>query len=369
MKTLPLHEEYVRAGADFGDDPPWIVPGHFGDPAGEYRAAVEQAALFDLSDRTKFELAGPDARGFLNNLCTNDVKNLPIGGGCEAFLLTPTGKIVAHVLVGHYQQRDTTTLLLDTVTDQADAIGGYLGHYLVSEQVEPADRSEAFGMFHVCGPNAAAMLRSVTGQDVSDLAPLHNRVFQWPHDSRPWCQVRRRRALGLDGYDLLVPVGGSLDLWKKLRDAGAAPAGRETYETLRIEAGVPEFGADFDGQRFVMEVGRNAEAIAPNKGCYLGQEAVVMARDRGQVNRALMGVRAPADGLLPEGGRLFNGKDEVGQITSAAESPRLNQVIALAYLRRGSQEPGTALTVELETDGRTVTVCALPFVVQEMRSV
>ncbi len=362
MKTLPLHEEYVRAGADFGEESPWIVPGHFGDPAGEYQAAVGRAALFDLSNRSKVELAGPDGRVFLNNLCTNDVKNLPVGSGCEAFLLTATGKIVAHVLIGHYQQRETTALLLDAVPDQAVIISEYLDHYLVSEQAELADRSEMFGMFHVCGPEAAAILRSIVGQEVSDLASLGNRAIQWPHDSRPWCQVRRHQALGLDGYDLIVPVAGSLDLWKKLRDTGVVPAGRETYDTLRIEAGVPEFGADFDAQRFVMEAGRNAQAIAPNKGCYLGQEAVVMARDRGQVNRTLMGVAAPADGLLPEGGRLFKGKDEVGQVTSSAESPRLGQVIALAYLRRGSQEPGTALTVEPESDGRTVTVCALPFI-------
>jgi glycine cleavage system aminomethyltransferase T len=99
------------------------------------------------------------------------------------------------------------------------------------------------------------------------------------------------------------------------------------------------------------------------KGCYLGQESVVMARDRGQVNRTLMGVTTAADGLLPAAGRLFKGDDEVGQVTSSTESPRLNQVIALAYLRRGSQETGLQLVVEPATDGRTVTVCALPFVV------
>jgi folate-binding protein YgfZ len=362
MKTLPLHEEYVRAGADFGEESPWIVPGHFGDPVGEYQAAVERAALFDLSGRSKVELAGLDARAFLNNLCTNDVKNLPVGGGCEAFLITAKGKVVAHALVGHFQMREAPTLLLDTVPDQAAIIGDYLDHYLVSEQVELADRTELFGLFHVCGPEAASLLRSLAGQDFSDLAALHNRVFQWPRDSQPWCQVRRHQALGLDGYDLLFPVPSSLDLWKSLRDAGVVPAGRETYDTLRVEAGMPEFGADFDAQRFVMEVGRTAHAIAPDKGCYLGQEAVVMARDRGHINRTLMGVQAPSDGLLPEGGRLFSGKEEVGQITSSTESPRVRQVIALAYLRRGNQKPGTTLTVEPETDGRTVTVCALPFI-------
>ena len=87
-----------------------------------------------------------------------------------------------------------------------------------------------------------------------------------------------------------------------------------------------------------------------------------MARDRGQVNRMLMGVKSAGDELLPAGARLMRGADEAGLVTSSTFSPRTSQVIALAYIRRGSQEPGTELVVEPASDGRRVTVCALPFV-------
>ncbi len=360
MKTLPLHDAYVDAGADFDDAGSCLVPGHFGDPDGEYQAAVERAVLIDLSCRSKVELAGPESRAFLNNLCTNEVKELAVGAGCEAFLITAKGKVVAHLNVGHYQQPGASVLLLDAVPDQAADIVDYLGHYLISEQVELADRTQDFGLFHLCGPSAAAILQRATGQDFADLPSLHNRAVTWPWDGQMG-HVRRNKALGLDGYDLLCPATASLNLWRQLCDAGAVPAGMETYETLRIEAGTPEFGPDFDKQRFVMEVGRTAQAICHTKGCYLGQESVVMARDRGQVNRTLMGVETAGGELLAPGARLLRGADEVGQITSAAYSPRLSQVIALAYLRRGSQEPATELLVEPVEAGRSVTVCTLPF--------
>jgi folate-binding protein YgfZ len=362
MKTLPLHEEYVRAGADFDEEPGWLVPGHFGDPSGEYRAAVEGAVVFDLSCRSKVELAGPDARTFLNNLCTNDVANLPVGAGREAFLLTAKGRVVGYVLVGHYEQPDAPVLWLDTVPDQAAVIGDHMDHYLVSERVELADRTEVFGLFRVCGPRAGAVLQTAVGRSFADLPPLHNRALEWPAAGGSWCNVRRHFELGLEGFDVFCPAGRSLELWKQFRDAGAVPAGMEAHETLRVEAGIPEFGVDIDSERFVMESGRVAQAIAPDKGCYLGQESVVMARDRGQVNRTLMGVKTADDGLLPPQARLFRGADEVGQVTSSVLSPRLGKVIGLAYLRRGSQEPGTELVVEPEADGRRVTVCALPFV-------
>jgi aminomethyltransferase len=58
---------------------------------------------------------------------------------------------------------------------------------------------------------------------------------------------------------------------------------------------------------------------------------------------------------------LFNGDAEVGQVTSSALSPRLGQVIALAYLKRGHQEPGLELVVEPASDGRKAIVAKLPF--------
>jgi tRNA-modifying protein YgfZ len=363
MKTLPLHDDYVAAGADFDDGGSCLVPGHFGDPDGEYRAAIASAVLIDLSCRSKIELAGSEARAFLNNLCTNEVKSLAVGAGCEAFLITAKGKVVAHLNVGHYQLQDAANLWLDAVADQATDIVEYLGHYLISEQVELADRTPDFGLFHLCGPSAAAILQRAVGQDFAGLPLLHNRAVNWPWDGLSG-HIRRNHMLGLDGYDLFCPAAASLNLWRQLRDAGAVPTGMETYETLRIEAGTSEFGPDFDKQRFVVEVGRTAQAICHTKGCYLGQESVVMARDRGQVNRTLMGVQAQGPELLASGARLLRGADEVGQITSATYSPRLSQAIALAYVRRGNQEPGMELVAEPLDAARTVTVCALPFIPQ-----
>ena len=131
-----------------------------------------------------------------------------------------------------------------------------------------------------------------------------------------------------------------------------------TYQVLRIEAGLPECGIDIDENRLAMEVNRTAAAICYTKGCYLGQETIVMARDRGQVNRLLLGLKVAEGPPLAPGTKLLRGNEEVGQVTSSVLSPRFG-VLALAYLRRGSWDPGTALTVE--ATGRDAVVCALPF--------
>ena len=83
-----------------------------------------------------------------------------------------------------------------------------------------------------------------------------------------------------------------------------------------------------------------------------------MARDRGQVNRTLVGVRLARP--VPHDSRLFAGDKEVGRVTSSAFSPRLSTAIGLAYVRRGHQEPGTKIEVELAGNRSPAEVVKLP---------
>ncbi len=306
----------------------------------DYQAATESAALFDLSDRAKIELAGKDAREFLHNLCTQDVKNLSVGSTREAFLTTNKARVIAHMWIWH---RRDNVLLIDFAASQTTKVIDHLNRHLISEKVELADRTAELSLLRVIGPTTTPILASL------GLIPS-----------------RQQPLTGFEGCDQFCPAAGGAVMRERLLEAGAVPGDPTTYNILRIEAGLPEFGSDIDEDRLAMEVNRPS-AISYNKGCYLGQETIVMARDRGQVNRLLMGVKVPSEperqrGALTPGAKLFRGNDEVGHVTSSVFSPRLQQVIALAYLRRGNWDAGTEVVVEPSTDGRAAVVSALPFV-------
>jgi folate-binding protein YgfZ len=163
----------------------------------------------------------------------------------------------------------------------------------------------------------------------------------------------------MPGYDLLCPGAEAAGLWRKLVSSGARPAGREAWEVLRIEAGTPVYGADIDETTFAPEVGRIERTISYDKGCYLGQEPIVMARDRGVVQRGLVGL-VVGDEPVPAGSQLYREFKEVGRTTSSVRSPRLGVAVALAYVRRGAQKPGTELEMESAAGRRTVRVIKLP---------
>lgn len=322
------------------------IPNHDGDSREEYRAARGHAALFDLSDRGKIELTGKGALLFLHNLCTNDVKNLAVGMGCEAFLCTAKAKVVAHFFVSHYQN---DVLLMDFESGQAEKVLNHLNHYLISEQVEIADRTAELGMIHVCGPKAPALLGVLEGLPLG-----HNRQANVGSVS---CHIRRHDSLGVPGFDLFCSAAQTPEVRTTLTASGARPARQEIWEMLRIEAGMPVYGKDIDENRLVMEVGRTKQPICYTKGCFLGQEPIVMARDRGHVNRTLLGITINGGGPAASGTLLYRDGAEVGQITSSVVSYRLGP-IALAYVKRGHQEPGTIVELDSTKDGRKATVSA-----------
>jgi folate-binding protein YgfZ len=322
-----------------------------------YERARSDAVLFDVSDRGKIELTGPDAPSFLHNLSTNDIVNLPLGAGCEAFFTTAKAKVVAHALIYHIRTaggRDA--LWLDVAPGQAPALVQHLNRFLISEQVEIDDRTADFAQFHLAGPRAKAILDQAFGETLPDLELLQH--MERTIGASATCHIRRTDPLGLPGFDVVCLKDRAPAVRQALNSAGAGQAGREVYETLRIEAGTPVYGIDIDENRFAVEVGR-ASAISYTKGCYLGQEPIVMARDRaGHVNRAFRGLKL---GRAAESGDKLLAPDgkEVGAITSIAISPRLGP-IALGYVRRGFEQPGTALAVGPEDRRGTAAVTDLP---------
>ena len=373
-QPTPLHPAAARAGAAFTDEGGWAVPAHFGDPLGEYEQARAGCVVFDQSHRGKIELTGPEAGRFLHNLTSQDVLNLPPGEGREAFALTAKARVVAYFLIFHQKTpRGESAYWLNLPPGTAEATLQHLDRHRISERVEFQDRTHEFFQLHVAGPRAAAVLERTAGAALPQLKEMKDlQYFAVPLTPFAIC---RHDLLGLPGFDVFGPAAALTEavwerltptgetwpevLWNRLTEAGAAPAGREAFEMLRIEAGAPAFGPDVDENTFAPEVGRAAQAVSYTKGCYLGQEPIVMARDRGQVNRTLLGLKL-SGGPAPHGSLVYRDGKEVGRVTSGVQSPRLGP-IALAYVRRGNQEPGTAVEVEVEGTRRPAVVSALPF--------
>ena len=322
----------------------------------QYQHTREHASVFDVTDRRgTIRVTGRDAARFLHNLCTNDVLNLPEGTGCEAFFTTAQARVISPAIIDHVHSDDGSQFVLEVPRSQAQRVFEHLDRHLISEAVELWNQTEQTGHFHVAGPEARRMLEAL-GAGLPDLNELQH--VERMHPSLGKCRIRRRSLLTLPGYDVQCDVVPGTR--EDHGSPGAPLATHDVFEILRIEAGIPEFGADIDEQRLAFDIGRNLSAICFTKGCFLGQEPIVMARDRGHANYRLLGlIGRPADTWSAPATVHRDGK-EVGKLTSAVLSPKLGRPIGLAYLRRGHQDSGTVVEV-IGTNRWTAEVSSLPF--------
>jgi tRNA-modifying protein YgfZ len=291
------------------------------DPTG-YTALLEGAALVDRSERSIFRLTGKDPVGMLNAVLTNDV---PTHGerGAYAMLLNPKGRVRADLRVA----KAADEVLIDTEPEGADATGEILGRYAPFSRVklEELPDWEVLGLY---GPRASGLLG---GPDLAE------------HEAKP-AEIGGTPvlvvgvAVPVAGYDLIGPAGSMGAVREYLIGAGAAPAPRGAYETARIAAGVPRFGADITPDNFPGESESALErAVSFGKGCYPGQETVARMHYRGSPNKKLYRFELePGSIEPPEAGDeiLQGGKELAGQLTSVAPFPVDDKTYALGYLAR-----------------------------------
>ena len=164
-------------------------------------------------------------------------------------------------------------------------------------------------------------------------------------------------VLEAEGADILVSVADVAAMVGRLAAAGAVAAGLDVVQLLRLEAGLPAWGAELDESVIPLEAGLKERAISTSKGCYTGQEVIIRILHRGHVNRMLRGLDI-GDGPPPAVGSsvtLPGEERSVGKVTSAAASPGRHRTLALAYVRR---EVPVGATVEVA--GLPATVLEIP---------
>ncbi len=324
---------------------------HFGDPHAEYVAATEGAAVFDRSHRTRLVVSGRSPGQMLSGILTGAVPGgpEPVGegvlGGAATYhaVLTPKGKMITDLWCLLRGEEETDGFLLDVPVAGAAGLAEHLTRFLPPRLAKLEDVTGATAAISVAGPESARLLsRLALGLrvDEAELQGLAEGEWRLVGESVvDGVAVVRTEDVWPEAYTAFGPTGAITALWKALVAAGAVPAGLGVWSTLRVEAGRPVFGTDMDDNTIPVEAGIHERAIDYTKGCYTGQEVIVRIRDRGHVNRHL---RQLMLGDLPaphRGAELFvEGSDKpVGHVTSAVESPKFGQTVALGYVRRGTE--------------------------------
>jgi folate-binding protein YgfZ len=297
-----------------------------------YEGLLSGRGFVELTDWTCIALTGADRQSFLHNFCTNDVKRLSSGENCEAFFTNVKGKIIGHGLITCRKNE----LVVIGEPGQATKLIEHLDRYILREDVQLQDNTGSRAHLLMCGaPSAFAGFflphldyADATKAPSGDLRDFPAQLLDVAVYLTNWYAANER-------FFLLIETN-TADLQKLEQKlvCGGLLACNDAFEMVRIEAGIPLFGFDFDDRNLPQEVGRDETAISFTKGCYLGQETVARIDALGHVNQQLVGMKFSGERIPDRGTELTHAGKTTGHVTSSAFSPKLQAPLALAMLHR-----------------------------------
>ncbi len=314
------------------------------DLAGEYRALTDGCGLIDRSERGKLALTGSERKSFLAGQVTNDIEQLPAGGGCYAAFLTHKGKMLGDLRVLAAEDDGAEPeLLLDTERPTLQALFDMVRRFKIGYDVELDKRTVQRGLLSLIGPGA----RQIAGAD--DLP-----AEEHAHRAGELAGHAVRLIVTDAGIDVLCDADDTAAVREALLGAGAVPVSEAAAEIVRVERGRPRYGYELDDSTIPQEAGLNERAVSFTKGCYVGQETVARLFYRGKPNRHLRGLKLSRP--VETGAALQLGERVVGKLATSLVSP-VHGPIALALVRR---EAAVGDTLDV-AGGATATVVELPF--------
>jgi aminomethyltransferase len=347
-----FYDIQAAQGATFVDEGGWWWTGGFGDAGKEYAAVRDGVGMWDLSPLNKWEFRGPDAVEAVQRVHSNDILGMAAGQVRYGGFLDDDGALVDDGTVFRFS--DDRLWVMTNEMDRRgyfdDAVKGldvsfeYLGANLPSMQIQ--------------GPRSRDLLRSLTDADVDAL-----RYFRFVPEKVKVGGVpailSRTGFSGELGFELFLAPEHANDLWEAVRSAGAVPYGVDIIEAVRVETGMIVTGYDYqEHERTPFDVGMDRVVALEASGEFRGKDKLrEIASD--PPNR-FKTVRLEGDTLPEYGAAITRDDEQVGVLTSPAESPKLGN-IGLAILRADAASDGTAVRVALGEGaiGGTVDVLSL----------
>ena len=372
---------------------------HYGDPAAEYRAAVDGCGVVVRGDRRLLRVSGRAPVQMLNGILTSRIPAAPVSHdrapvSHDRAPVSHDRAPVSHdrapgpeILAGDVQAPDSKTLLGDAVygailtvkgrmvTDVVtvwlgageeeglglsvaeaahEAVLAHFRRFLPPRLARFEDLGPGTRLLTLVGPGAGEAVGAALGGTVlaATVGGPRAGVVVGAEPESGFALLGggplgggvlvARGVRQVPSWDVWVGSDAVSGVWERLREHGAVPVGAGVWHTLRVESGFPEFGIDMDDGTIPVEAGLVDVAFDHGKGCYTGQEVIVRIRHRGRVNWHLRALRF-GDSAARPGMHLFDaGGDKVrGRVTSVADSPRFGQVIGLGYVRREVEPPAT----------------------------
>lgn len=318
-------------------------------PIEEYLACRERAAIIDLTPLRKFEVLGPDAETLVNYTVTRNIRRLSVGQVVYTAMCYPTGGMMD----------DGTVFRLGNDNFRVICGDEYFGMWM-REQAElhgwrvwVRSSTNQIANVAVQGPLSREILSEVvwtapTQPSVAELGWFKFTVGRIGDATGRPVMVSRTGYTGELGFEVFCHPSDAPVVWDAIWEKGAPrglkPLGLTALDMLRIEAGLIFSGYEFNDQIDPFEAGISfAVPLKTKEDDFIGKHALLERSAHPQ--RVLVGLDIAGNETVGHGDGVYDGRAQVGVITSATRSPLLSKTIALCRIDIAYAALGTAVEV------------------------
>ena len=375
LRQAPCYDRLKNLGAVFGqkfgwERANWFAPegvpqeddwsfrrsSWFEHIGNECKNVSENVGLLDMSAFAKCRISGPGAEEFLDNLVANKLpKKIGRTNLCHA--LNTKGGVHSEFTIMRESE--------DSFYCVSAGAWQRLDHDWIKKHM-PDDRSVKFenitnqvGVLVVAGPKSRELLERVSSDDFSN-------------DSFPWLSGKKIRIgsaetlairvnfVGELGWEIHSPIEVQNHIFDALmeagKDLGLKPFGIRAMDSLRLEKSYKLIGTELSIEYAGYESGID-RFIHPNKGQFIGRDALVQWREKGFENSFVtLEVHNVSNADVLGNNPIYANGKVVGRATGGNFGFRVNKSLALAMVSPAHAEVGTKLKIDILGDMHDVTV-------------
>jgi len=314
-------QNFLRAqGAQIQDS----VVSHFGEATAERLAARDGTVLCDLGQFGTLRISGEEAESFLQNLLSNDVREVTATRAQLSSLNSPKGRMLASLLIW----RDGQDYLLQLPRTLSEPILKKLNMYVLRAKVKISNVSDEIVTLGVSGVDALEILLARFGE----LPQAALGVVS----SESGCVIKVSDLR----WQINATPQQAQKLWAEF-NVEARPVGSSCWDWLNIRAGIPVILPQTQEQ-FVAQMANFdlVKGVNFSKGCYPGQEIVARAQYLGKLKRRMYLAHIDSNESPQPGDELFSadmGGQACGTLANVATAPAGGYDV-LAVLQTSSHE-------------------------------
>ena len=350
-----LNDTHVALGAKMVPFAGFNMPVLYTNLIEEHNCVRNNVGVFDVSHMGEFFLNGEKALDLIQYVTSNDASKLVDGKVQYSCLPNADGGIVDDLLV--YKIRDNAYMLVVNASNIDKDWNWISAHNTFG--VEMTNASADYCLFAVQGPNALAVLQTLTSEDLPSMPYYTFKIGSMAGFDD--VIISNTGYTGAGGFEIYVKNEHALAMWNAIFTAGEPwgilPVGLGARDTLRTEKGYCLYGHDIDDTTSPIEAGLGW--ITSFSKDFINKEHHAAIKAAGPTKK-LVGFEMIDRGIPRQHYPILNAAGEViGEVTSGTQSPTLSKGIGMGYVATSHTE--TEIYISIRDKAIRANIIKMPF--------